>query len=499
MSAIDEFNEESFLLGLSRAEDVQLPELKQYSTAAHTAINNVKENIEKNVPQYQQFVLEFKQLLQVEFPENQLEYFDTFQKLIAQEVLEFSFDENTVNKILVGFTYHVGLLKNKSPQDIVLKLIRNRELSPLNLFNSLLDISDAETFNSVKNSEKGFLMLIEILTLPDAGTYATKFLNKSNLLEISIALKAIDNDNWSSQLFATLLLQKTQELALPTQEVLAQFTKELDQYSTAESLQINERIGALAEFNWEEISTEDVYQKMITTLTLTQQHLTTARPKENLIENVIKELRYNKVFLEDYEENRKDEIWTIQEPEEELAIKHDWIDIKEGDRIFVANAGIILLWPFLSTLFKNLNYLDKGLFKDRETQERAIHLIQYLVDGEEKTPEFILMLNKVICGVPIHEPIKINLKLTKEEKKEAEHFLITVKGQWKEMKNTSVEVFRDTFLKREGAINYEHNKWHLKVEQKPIDILLTKLPWGLAMIKFSWVKYRILVEWNAKN
>ena len=67
------------------------------------------------------------------------------------------------------------------------------------------------------------------------------------------------------------------------------------------------------------------------------------------------------------------------------------------------------------------------------------------------------------------------------------------------MQNTSIDIFRDTFLKREGALMFEKGKWNLKVEHKAIDILLTKLPWGLSMVKYSWNEYLIIVEWDAKN
>jgi hypothetical protein len=177
----------------------------------------------------------------------------------------------------------------------------------------------------------------------------------------------------------------------------------------------------------------------------------------------------------------------------------DWIKIDEGDRIFVANAGMVMLWPFLPALFNNLGYMEERIFIDRDAQERAVHLLQYIMDGEESSPEFILFLNKVICGIPIDEPIKRFVKLTKKEKEEADSFLTTVISRWEQMKNTSVPVFRETFLQRDGALQFKKENWYLKVEWKAIDILLTKLPWGVSMIKHHWNNYIIFVEWNNKS
>ena len=168
-------------------------------------------------------------------------------------------------------------------------------------------------------------------------------------------------------------------------------------------------------------------------------------------------------------------------------------------RIYVPNAGLIILWPFLSRLFSNLKYTDKGKFIDPEKQVRAIHLTQYLVGFTEDHPEYTLMLNKLICGMELTEPIERSVNLTEEEKTEARNLLSSVIAQWKEMNNTSVENFQRTFIQREGVIWQKDGNWNIKVEHTSFDILLLKLPWGLSMIKYPWNNYLIFVEWKAMN
>ena len=67
------------------------------------------------------------------------------------------------------------------------------------------------------------------------------------------------------------------------------------------------------------------------------------------------------------------------------------------------------------------------------------------------------------------------------------------------MKNTSLDTFRESFLQREGTLTFNDKNWKLQVESKPIDVLLRKLPWGIALIKFRWNDYIIFVEWTTKN
>jgi hypothetical protein len=168
-------------------------------------------------------------------------------------------------------------------------------------------------------------------------------------------------------------------------------------------------------------------------------------------------------------------------------------------RIYIPNAGLILLWPFLTRLFKNLNYLENNQFVDPEKQIRAVHLTQYIVGFTENHPEHTLPLNKLLCGLNLDTPLEKIIYLTKEEKQEGRNLVAAVLQQWKEMSNTSSENFQRTFLQRSGVLFQKDENWTLVVDHKPLDILLLKLPWGLSMVKYPWNNYLIFVEWKAMN
>jgi len=67
------------------------------------------------------------------------------------------------------------------------------------------------------------------------------------------------------------------------------------------------------------------------------------------------------------------------------------------------------------------------------------------------------------------------------------------------MNNTSIENFQRTFLQRDGVMFKKDENWNVVVGKSTFDVLLLKLPWGLSMIKYTWNKYLILVEWKAMN
>lgn len=171
----------------------------------------------------------------------------------------------------------------------------------------------------------------------------------------------------------------------------------------------------------------------------------------------------------------------------------------ESDTFFIENAGLLLLGPFLSSFFQNLNLLtQKHLFKNEQSQHTAIHLLQYLTTSQSYNPEYQLTLNKVVCGVLPNEPIPIRIDLTEEMKKETVDLLDSVITNWSALKNTSAEGFQTSFLQRNGKLSRIDGGWKLQVEEKPFDMLLEQLPWGISMCTLPWNNYLIFTEWHMK-
>ena len=85
---------------------------------------------------------------------------------------------------------------------------------------------------------------------------------------------------------------------------------------------------------------------------------------------------------------------------------------------------------------------------------------------------------------------------TDAEKEECENLLQVVLEHWGALGSTTPDGLRQGFLQREGKLEKKSNGWYLQVEQKTMDMLLSKLPWNLSMIQFSWMKEVLRVEWN---
>ena len=189
-------------------------------------------------------------------------------------------------------------------------------------------------------------------------------------------------------------------------------------------------------------------------------------------------------------------------PGEVTAIKKDLSDEirKPGitEEIYIENAGLVLLHPFLSPLFKNLHLTKEDLFIDDYSHMKAVLLTQYLVNGKQSSDENTLVLNKLLCGFPINDPIIKKLTLTKNEKKECADLLQQVIQLWKKnhvQVNGTVEGLKNSFIQRPGKLIQKENDWRLQVEQRPYDMVLNSLPWGIGIIKNPWMKGMLWVEW----
>jgi hypothetical protein len=104
-----------------------------------------------------------------------------------------------------------------------------------------------------------------------------------------------------------------------------------------------------------------------------------------------------------------------------------------------------------------------------------------------------------LCGYPLHESLANELVLNDDERNEAGDLLTQIISLWK-MKDTpvnnTIDGLRQSFLQREGKIVRQEKDWHLQVEQKPYDMVLSSLPWTISIIKTNWMEGKLWVEWT---
>lgn len=167
-----------------------------------------------------------------------------------------------------------------------------------------------------------------------------------------------------------------------------------------------------------------------------------------------------------------------------------------GEALQVTNAGQVLAAPYMPQLFAMLQLTADGQFVSEGAAQRAVHLLQYMVDGSTDTPEHLLTLNKILCGVPIDVPLARDVFLTDKERQTVESMIQGMIQNWTAIGTTSVGGLRESFLQREGRLKLKDDHWHLLVAARAFDMLLDRIPWGFATIKHAWMHHIVHVDWR---
>ncbi|HEY5749325.1 MAG TPA: contractile injection system tape measure protein [Chryseolinea sp.] len=166
------------------------------------------------------------------------------------------------------------------------------------------------------------------------------------------------------------------------------------------------------------------------------------------------------------------------------------------DALWVNEAGVILLHPFLPQLFRSRGWVDKENFVDAYGQTMAVYALHYLATGEAEAPEHQLLLPKLLTGMRLETVLHPVDPLTDDDRIACDELLIEVVKHWNALRNTSPDGLRQAYLRRSGKLENHDGKWRLTVEHKAQDILLSRLPWPVSIIKLPWMTGVLSVTWD---
>ena len=171
-------------------------------------------------------------------------------------------------------------------------------------------------------------------------------------------------------------------------------------------------------------------------------------------------------------------------------------EYRTDETFFIDNAGQVLAAPYLPRLFRLLELTDDDAFVDHAAAERAVHLLQFMVKGEQDCAEYQLLLNKLLCGVSTGVPVQSRIVLSRQERDTVDDLIRGMIQNWKTIGNTSVAGLRETFLQRRGQLVLQEDIWFLTIEPGAFDMLLDNLPWRFSVIKHRWMERAIHVTWR---
>lgn len=166
------------------------------------------------------------------------------------------------------------------------------------------------------------------------------------------------------------------------------------------------------------------------------------------------------------------------------------------DELYVEDAGLVILWPFLARFFARVGLLDdQRRFLDEPAQMRAIALLSWLALEDPAPPEFCLPLAKLLCGLAPEAAFAQARPLAPELLAEGERLLAAVVDHAPVLRDMSVAGLRAAFLRRPAALCTRDGAWLLRVERRAHDVVLERFPWAWSWLKLPWMPDPMRVEW----
>ncbi len=165
------------------------------------------------------------------------------------------------------------------------------------------------------------------------------------------------------------------------------------------------------------------------------------------------------------------------------------------DNISIKNAGLVLLNGYLSMLLERLSLTDGQRFLNRDSQLAAVHYLQYVVTGQTASEESLLPLNKLLCGLPLVQPVAESIELSSQYQSLIEGLIEAVIGHWPAIGSSSVNGFRGNWLVREGLLIEKEDRWELHVDKRAYDLLINHSPFSFSIIKYPWMDKPLHVNW----
>ena len=163
------------------------------------------------------------------------------------------------------------------------------------------------------------------------------------------------------------------------------------------------------------------------------------------------------------------------------------------------SAGLVLLNPYLPTLFARRDLTEAGAFRSVEAIEHAFDLLHYIAFGDVAHDGGPRPLERTICGVQSDLAIRPAMPLDRDAAALVDGLLQSVISQWTLLGKTTTEGLREAFLRREGVLEWHEEQAQLRVSPKSYDMLLDSMPWSFGVIRFPWMDKPLHVKWRGDD
>ncbi len=255
-------------------------------------------------------------------------------------------------------------------------------------------------------------------------------------------------------------------------------------------------INAWLSGNWKTLAAENIWQELIWEICV-QKGVAQAKVIQGFIQIKLQLPPVLQITLDQLIEKQK----RLKEVEKKPVMKKNepkpfFVDNDEilKDSIFIQNAGLVLINYYVPVLFERLGLTVNNKFLP-DKQLDAVHYLQFVVTGLMQSPEPELVLNKILCGISLNQPIKNEILMSKNEIKLVEELVTAVISHWNASGSSTIDGFRGNWLIRDGLLIEYDDKWELTIEKRAYDLLLHQSPFTFSIIKYPWMQKPLHVQW----
>jgi hypothetical protein len=192
------------------------------------------------------------------------------------------------------------------------------------------------------------------------------------------------------------------------------------------------------------------------------------------------------------------------EPLAQLPVLPECVDACT-QQIMVDNAGLAMLVIQLPILFVYLGLVEADKFVNVIAQQKAVHLLAYLVQGEPEADdeagaetglsESELVLNKLLCGLHPMDLVWRDCVLDEREKTAADQLLNDVIEGFDSLKGMAIDEFREVYLRRRGMVCIRDHLWLLRIQSEGRDIFIHQHLSPCYSVCYPWMPVTMGIEW----
>ncbi|WP_343703380.1 contractile injection system tape measure protein [Chitinophaga sp.] len=168
-------------------------------------------------------------------------------------------------------------------------------------------------------------------------------------------------------------------------------------------------------------------------------------------------------------------------------------DLGLDEPLLAKQAGLVLLHAQLARLLKEVQWLlpgGTGILPERYSS--AVHLLAFMAGEEEAVPEYNMALHKLLCGIPLHEPVEKDVQLTEQEKQAA----LALVDELAAACHLNRQSFRSTVLQRNGKLQFNGVEWMLTVAAETVAPCLAVKETAGQPLQLPWMQHPVSVQWT---